>query len=92
MQVHNKRAGKTPAHTVYVGRPTKWGNPFSVERYGRAEAIEQYKRWVIKPAPARLRQEMREQLRGKDLECWCAPEACHAHVIAFIANTLTDPQ
>jgi Domain of unknown function (DUF4326) len=26
------------------------------------------------------------ELCGKDLICWCAPEACHADVLAALAN------
>jgi hypothetical protein len=26
------------------------------------------------------------ELRGKDLVCWCAPDACHADVLLELAN------
>jgi hypothetical protein len=33
-----------------------------------------------------LRAKMKAELRGKDLVCHCAPDACHAEVILTIAN------
>lgn len=35
-----------PPNTVYVGRPTKWGNPFPIDVYGD-QAIEVYRRWLL---------------------------------------------
>ena len=34
-----------PPNTVYVGRPTKYGNPFPVDIYGD-KAISLYRRWL----------------------------------------------
>jgi len=42
--VHRKRS----SYGVYIGRPSKWGNPFAVGRDGtRAEVIELYEHWVL---------------------------------------------
>ena len=43
-----RQAGKlTNAGQVFVGRPTKWGNPFVIGRDGsRAEVIAKYRAWV----------------------------------------------
>lgn len=35
-----------PPNTVYVGRPTRWGNPFPVDIY-HEEAIDKYRRWLL---------------------------------------------
>jgi hypothetical protein len=35
-----------PPNTVYVGRPTVWGNPFSVEKYGRNRALEYFRSFL----------------------------------------------
>ena len=32
---------------------------------------------------------IRQELRGKDLACWCAPELCHGEVLLAIANEAT---
>jgi uncharacterized protein DUF4326 len=69
-------------NSVYVGRPSKYGNPFEIGQDGtRQEVIAKYKEWINQPEQAGLRAEMRRELKGKDLVCWCAPQACHADII-----------
>lgn len=71
---------------VYVGRPTKWGNPFVVGKDGtREEVIAKYRAWLRNHPDLTLLLIVKE-LRGKDLACWCAPEACHADVLLKLAN------
>jgi Domain of unknown function (DUF4326) len=54
---------------VYVGRPSKWGNPFVIGRDGsRDEVIEKYRAWIVRQP--KLMAALPE-LRGKDLVCWC---------------------
>ncbi len=83
---------KREAHDVYIGRPSKWGNPFSHLHASRAlfsvatreDAVECYEKWIRKQPE--LVKQAREELRGKVLGCWCAPRACHGDVLARIAN------
>jgi hypothetical protein len=76
---------KREPHDVYVGRPTKWGNPFVIGRDGtREEVIEKYRRCVL--ASPSLVADAKRELRGKVLACWCAPLPCHADVLVDIAN------
>lgn len=35
-----------PASVIYVGRPTKWGNPFQATRWGHAKSVILHKRWL----------------------------------------------
>lgn len=92
--VLNKRTNKIPAGAVYVGRPSKWGNPMSVREilelfptYSKQEAqqaaVDWYKRYIqLKPdLLASL-----PELRGKNLVCWCSPLPCHADVLLELAN------
>jgi len=85
-RVWNKRgATAIPAEAVYIGRPGRWGNPFRIGRDGdRAAVVAKYRAWVFKRPE--LLASIREHLRGKDLVCWCAPEACHGDVLLEIAN------
>lgn len=77
----NKR---TDDFDVYVGRPTKWGNPFTIGKDGtRDEVIEKYRAWLLTQPD--LLAEI-PKLRGKRLGCWCKPEPCHADVLADFAN------
>jgi hypothetical protein len=73
---------KTTADRVYVGRPTKWGNPFVIGRDGdRQTVIAKHKAWIMQQ-PALMAAV--DELRGKDLVC--APEACHAETLRDLAN------
>lgn len=84
-KVLNKRIDDIHGFAVYVGRPTKWGNPFKIGVDGdREQVVAKYRRW-LKQQPELVRAARRE-LAGKDLVCWCAPEACHADVLLEIAN------
>lgn len=83
-KVWNKRDPNCPKDAVYVGRPTRWGNPFTVAQLGRVEALNQYNMWIR--TTDKLKLEDFKELKGKDLACWCAPKACHADIILRIAN------
>jgi hypothetical protein len=73
--VHCKRA----RYDVYIGRPSKWGNPFQIVRDGaRAEVIARYERWVG-DQPELIAQ--LGELEHKTLGCWYAPNACHGDVL-----------
>jgi hypothetical protein len=69
---------------VYIGRPSKWGNPFVIGRDGtREEVIAKYAIWLNSRADL-LRQI--PTLRGLTLGCFCAPEPCHGDILAMLAN------
>lgn len=92
-KVYNKLLGGFPAQAVYVGRPTKFGNPYShtdtkfntTKVETREEAIQRFREYIA--ARPDLIAAARRELRGKDLVCWCAPLACHADVLLEIANS-----
>ena len=88
-RVYSRRRGATPPPpgAIYVGRPTRFGNPFELGRDGsRADVIDAYRRWLAEPEQRELRERVRRELRGRDLVCWCAPEPCHADVLLALAN------
>jgi hypothetical protein len=80
-----KQVGKRlAADCVYVGRPSKWENPFVIGRDGtRDEVIAKYRARIAR-RPALMT--ALHELRGKHLVCWCAPERCHAEVLIDLAN------
>jgi hypothetical protein len=84
VRVHNKYKNTAPNGAVYIGRPTKWGNPFVIGRDGtREDVISKYENWVV--TQPQLMSALHE-LRGKDLVCFCAPQACHGDVLLRLAN------
>lgn len=73
-------------YDVYIGRPSKWGNPFVIGTHGtRSEVIEKYAEYV------RGNSELMaaiEELRGKRLGCHCSPKACHGDVLVEILEQI----
>lgn len=70
-----------PPNTVYVGRPTVWGNPFKLGPDGNIDTVLfRYKCWLegeLKDRPHLL-----DPLIGKDLACWCPlDKPCHADIL-----------
>jgi len=81
MKVLNKRSSQDG---VYIGRPSKWGNPFEIGKHGdRAEVIAKFEAYLVNHPT--LANELHE-LKGKNLVCWCAPLACHGDVLMRLAN------
>ena len=96
IQRKRARGWKMPENTIYVGRPTKWGNPFPLSDYGNFDNAREV---CLEDFIACL-QERQEypwaqwivdhihELRGKDLACWCKEgDACHADVLLQLANS-----
>ena len=91
-----------PAGAVYVGRGSKWGNPFVVGRDGtRAECVDLYRKLlaglICLTRTANIDEQRRAlrhaanhlgDLKGKNLACWCRVDGkpCHADVLLEIAN------
>jgi hypothetical protein len=126
IQRKRTKGWRMPEGAVYVGRPSKWGNPFKLDGWRgsfqatmmlgergddagcRAAAIKLYRLWLtgrwrlvendtrnawqreltFKAEASRpSRPEIRRELRGKDLACWCPlDQPCHADVLLEIAN------
>jgi Domain of unknown function (DUF4326) len=80
-----RKVGKRSSPTqIYIGRPSKSDNPFVIGRDGsRTEVIAKYRAWIV--AHPTLMNAL-DELRGRDLICWCAPLACHGDVLVELAN------
>lgn len=85
-KVYNERIDKyIPDSAVYIGRPSKWGNPFRIgDGYGREGAVEAFRKFM-ESHPDKCN-EARWELKGKDLVCWCSPLPCHGDILLKIAN------
>ena len=87
IQMSRRKGWRKPPNTVYVGRPGRFGNPFSVEGRGREQAIQMYEAWIQQPEQQSLLADALRTLRGKILGCWCRPGlACHADVLLRLVN------
>ena len=88
---------KKEPYDIYIGRPSKWGNPFSHIKDGktlanyivkdRNEAIESYRKWIIEGDGKHLLNDLHE-LRGKTIACWCKPLSCHGDVLSELVSKL----
>lgn len=74
-----------PEGAIYVGRPTRWGNPFPLGVIPIEDVLESYRTW----ATLRVfeQPDFLMPLRDKDLACFCKENApCHADVLLELAN------
>lgn len=87
---------KQESYDVYIGRPSKWGNPYShipgkgILCNSREEAIQKYREYIEEGAGCYLLKELHE-LKGKVLGCWCKSKsgpqkACHGDVLVELVD------
>jgi hypothetical protein len=79
---------KQPEGTVYVGRPSKWGNPFTVGKDGLT-TIEKVLSAYELATKVKIGQGWLDinELKGKNLSCWCSlSQKCHADILLKLAN------
>ena len=67
----------------YIGRGSKWGNPFHIGEDGtRNEVIEKYREWFARKLDNDYSYILAtRKLKGKRLGCFCKPRDCHGDVI-----------
>jgi hypothetical protein len=99
IQRKREKGWKAPTNTVFVGRGTKWANPYwpgvSVQLKGNGT----HRHMTAEDALARYRRDLPylidknfgpldiSELRGKNLMCWCKIGApCHADILLEVAN------
>lgn len=95
------KGARLPDGAVIVDRSTMWGNPFVVGKDGTAaECVRLFKlmllgQFALLHTPSVWDQQAAQrdilgridELRGRDLACWCAlDKPCHADVLITLAN------
>lgn len=77
---------RTDKYDVFIGRPSRWGNPFLLGfTGGRLKVIRMFREWVL--GQPEMVADIKRELRGKVLGCYCRPAyPCHGDVLAEIAN------
>ncbi len=68
---------------IYIGRGSKWGNPYSIGKDGdREEVIRKYRHHLFNQLQdGSITLNDLQELEGKTLGCFCKPKACHGDVI-----------
>lgn len=93
VQRQRTKGWRAPRGAVYVGRGTRWGNPFKIGERGpngapmtRDEVVTAYILGWVDVSPETFTA-MQAALRGRDLMCWCRlDQACHADALLELAN------
>tara|TARA_B100001939_G_scaffold64869_1_gene53753 strand:- start:412 stop:684 length:273 start_codon:yes stop_codon:yes gene_type:complete len=86
IQRKRTKGWQMPANAIYVGRPTRWGNPYADQ--DNAELVRLFRENCLTPE---FICSVRSELKGKDLACWCPlDQPCHADVLLKIANEEAD--
>lgn len=68
---------------VYIGRPSKWGNPYPLNDQSRGATLTLYRQWIMN------RPELMAalpELNGMILGCWCSPNKCHGDILAELVR------
>ena len=76
---------------VYIGRGSRWGNPYSHKEGtlaehvvgSRTEAIQKFEEYLL--SNEELMASLPD-LKGKTLGCWCKPKSCHGDILLRYAN------
>lgn len=78
---------------IYIGRPSKWGNPYShlddsISEFKvdtRQESIDKYEGYLLENKE--LMNSLHE-LKYKTLGCWCKPKSCHGDILKKYVDKL----
>ena len=96
IQRRRTKGWRQPKGTVFVGRPSKFGNPYRIDSQlpkhmalpAAVGLFKSYAGYRLESDPHWL-----DSLKGKDLACWCPledekgnPVPCHADVLIELAN------
>jgi len=74
-----------PEDAVFIGRPSKWGNPFKIGKDGTLDdVIIKYIDYIKKNH--QLIADAKQELKGKDLACFCNPGLCHGDLLLILSN------
>ena len=101
IQRKRSKGWKMPPNTVYVGRPTEWGNSFTIgqpfvrrkmqagggEISGFIQNAEEAVHFYRRFLSLEIKIAAGIHLKGKNLACWCSiDQPCHADVLLEVAN------
>ena len=79
VQTKRTKGWSIPPNTVYVGRPSFWGNPYKAGKtsVSRKKACDAYRFFYLPKIRERL-----HELNGKNVGCWCPlDEPCHGDIL-----------
>lgn len=94
VQLSRRKGYRKPDGAVVVSRPSKWGNPFARKPDESPDVpVEMFRAYLQRGELNVTTADVRAELRGKDLACWCKlpppgqPDICHGAVLLELANS-----
>lgn len=78
-EVLNKHKDKIPTDAIYIGRGSKWGNPFVIGTHGNRDQVcdKNLAKLEDDVRAGRITLQELAALHGQDLVCFCKPLRCH---------------
>lgn len=76
---------KKEPYDIYIGRGSKWGNPFKMKNYSQEErdrVCDAYETWFWSSGLAKDLYELEDKILG----CYCKPLKCHGDFLASLVN------
>ncbi len=94
IRLSRRKGWEMPLCARMVSRPSRFGNPFRSGKHpahitpeDRTHCARTFEVWLHRAAQSELRAEVRRELAGWDLACWCPLDgACHADALLALAN------
>lgn len=88
LTILNRNKHIIPSDAIFIGRGSKWGNPFKIGVDGnRFEVITKYEQWL--KTQQHLIDSI-EELRDVDLVCFCKPQSCHGDILIKVLTMTLD--
>ena len=99
IQLSRRKGWRMPENTKKVDRTTRWGNPFVIgsgamgrHALDHEGAVGFFRDMLADPelrtaAGYPSDDEIRAELAGKNLACWCGGKHCHADALLEVANS-----
>jgi hypothetical protein len=79
---------KNSKYDIYIGRGSKWGNPFKIGNGNtRENVIKLYEDYLLN---SRELVESLQELQGKVLGCHCFPLNCHGNILKKYVEKVTN--
>jgi hypothetical protein len=80
---------KKEPFTIYIGRPSVFGNPFVIGRDGtREDVISKYE--IYARQSKEIMSEIERLPEDAILACWCSPKPCHGDILVKIWKELKE--
>lgn len=89
-RIYNKNHGKVPRGSIFIGRPSKYGNPFIKGIHGtRSEVLAKFKEYLVDQLEnGYFSIDEILMLYESDLVCYCHPLPCHGDIYHEVGRIL----